>query len=237
MLSRLVSPDARELVLRDVSDLNPELVVWERERNLEALNRECGNLPRLLAGIGAWALAVLGAAGLVLAAWSGTPAVLRVLGLVAGVAVLGVACWLGLAVWRAGRAVVDAYAWWELLPTRLRDGLPPQLDRGPLANAVETRTFMLQGARMVRTGAAALAFLGPFLFLLFATEDSPRFDAFWPSDQGAALLVAVLGLIAVSWTAGVILFGGQWKANLAHSRRDPVQTWILGRTGKLFRGR
>jgi hypothetical protein len=84
----LVSPAARELVFRDVSDLIPEMVVWERERNLKALNRECGNVLRLLAGIGAWALGVIGCACLVLAAWSVAPVALRILGLLAGLVVL-----------------------------------------------------------------------------------------------------------------------------------------------------
>lgn len=234
-MSSLVSSEARELVSRDVDSLDPELVLWERERNLKVLDAECGSPARLLAGIGAWVIGLLGVAGVVLAAWSGIGIGWRVLGLVVGAVLLGLAGWIGRQVWAAGRGVVDAFVWWQLLPTRVSGGLPPPLRSSDLEDAVAARIFMLQGARMVRTAAAALAFLFPFGFLLFATEDSPRFDALWPSGRGGELLVAVLLGIAVSWTAAAITFGGQLRANWAHSQRDPVQSRIFATTEKLFR--
>ncbi|MGH3761698.1 hypothetical protein [Actinophytocola sp.] len=237
MLPGLVSPVARDLVFRDVAQVNAELVIWERERNLETLSRECGSVTRLLVGFLAWALAILGGVGLVLAAWDGVARVSQVLGLVAGLLVLGAALLLGFLVWRTGRAVVDAYCWWELLPSRLRDELSPQLRATTLSDIVETRIFMLRGPRLVRTIVASAAFLGPFVLLLLATEDSPRFDALWPSGQGPALLVAVLVAFAACWTVGAVVLGGQVRANWAQSQRDPVQSWILATTGRLFRGR
>jgi hypothetical protein len=231
----LVSSGARELVSRDLGSLDPELVLWERERNLKVLDAECGSPVRLLAGVGAWALGLLGAAGLVLAAWSGISIGWRILGLAAGGVLLAAAVLLGRQVWEAGRRVVDAFVWWQLLPTRVSGGLPPQLRSSGLEDAVAARIFMLQGARMVRTIAAALAFLAPLAFLLFATEDSPRFDALWPAGRGGELLLAMLLVLAVSWTAAAITFGGQLRANWAHSQRDPVQSKIFATTGKLFR--
>lgn len=234
MHSALVSPRARELVLGASTD-DPQVAVWRRERNLSVLERECGSVRRLAAGIGAWACGVLGVGSMSLSVWHGVSGIVRVLALGAGVAALLLAALLGRRVWQAGRAVVDAYVWWELLPQRLPGGPPPSSGEA-LTAAVETRTFMLRGPRLLRTGLASLAFLAPFVLLLFATQDSPRFDALWPADQDAALLVAVIGAAVASWSAGVVVFGGQFRANLAHSQRDPVQNAIVAAVSRLARG-
>ena len=136
----LVSPDARDLVFRDVSGLAPEEAMWERDPNLRRLERECGSVPRLLVGVGAWLLTELGVAGLTLAAMHGLPVAVRVLGPAVGTAPLALGALLGLRVARAGRAVVDARCSWQLAPERAR--IPaPALGLDSIGTMLETRVF------------------------------------------------------------------------------------------------
>lgn len=201
----------------------------ERRRALQVLGAECDSWVRLGAGLLTWLVGVGGTGGLTLAAWHGAPVALRVLGLMVCLVLLGLAARQGRRIWRAGRQVVDAFCWWTLLPERLPGGGEgvPDWGASPMADRLHAQVFIYQGWRPLRILVAVLAFLHPLALLSTATTASPRFDAFWPAGQGGALAVAVLLLIAIGWTGGVVIMGGQWRANLASSRRDPMQRGIL----------
>ena len=203
----------------------------QRSRAIKVLGGESTSALRAAVGTGAWLVGLAGVAALSYAAWHGGSGALRLVSAVVGVAAVAGSVVLGRQVWQAGRRVVDAFCWWTLLPERLPHGGAGVDDwrANPVGDAVEARIFMLQGGRMVRVGLAVVAFLAPLAFLQQATAGSPRMPETWPSDQTAALLVAVLGSVAISWLAGVLTFGGQVRANSAHARRDPVSRSIKRR--------
>jgi len=232
----LIGSAARELVHEDRAEVplaQQQLRIWERARNLKTLERECDSWVRLGAGVLAWALGVAGAAGGALGLWQGAGGGARSLGLVAGVLLLAAAAALGLSVWRAGRAVVDAFCWWTLLPARVPDPSGTDWGRGAVYDAAQARLFMFRGMRLVRVVLAALAFLAPLVFLLFATGtgdggQATRFEEpLWPAGQGSSQTVTTLLLFVVSWTAGAITMGGQVRANNANAQRDPVQSAVF----------
>ena len=231
----LVSPEAAEVLSRDVVGLPVEgqqRLMFERNRVLTVLDAECGSLVRLAVGAVAWLLALAGGAGLCAALWHGAAPPLRLLGLVAGALLLLGATVLGARVWRAGRAVVDAFCWWTLLPLRVPDGSGADWGVSRAYDVVMARVFLFDGRRLPRVVVSALAFLAPFVFLLLATGSGGGPDsqatAMWPAGQEAALGVATLVVFVSCWAVGAVVGGGQYRANLAHSRRDPVQAAVLG---------
>ncbi len=232
----LVGEEARAYVEEDLGAVPLEEQAnrtVQRARAVRVLGRETTSPLRAAVGVGAWLVGLVGVAALTYAAWHGGSVALRLVSAVVGVAAVAGSVLLGHQVWRAGRRVVDAFCWWTLLPERLPQGGAGADDwrASPVGDAVEARIFMLQGGRMVRVGLAVVAFLAPLTLLQQATQGSPRLPDTWPSDQTAALLVAVLGSLAISWPAGALTFGGQVRANSAHARRDPVSGWIKRKAG------
>ena len=232
----LVGAEARPYVEEDLGAVPLEEQAnrtVQRARAVRVLGRECTSAARAAAGAGAWLVGLAGVAALSYAAWHGGSTGLRLVSAVVGALAVVASVVLGRQVWQAGRRVVDAFCWWTLLPERLPRGGAGVDDwrANPVGDAVEARIFMLQGGRMVRVGLAVVAFLAPLAFLQQATQGSPRMPETWPSDQTAALLVAVLGSLVISWGAGALTFGGQVRANSAHARRDPVSGWIKRRLG------
>jgi hypothetical protein len=226
----LIGPAAREHVdqaSREVTEEDVQ-VLWSRKRAVDALDAEMASPLRLLAGTGAWLAALAGVAGLTLAAWHDASVVLRAGGLVLGVALLAVGVVLGRTVARAGARVVDAFCWW----TRLVDRFPTATgdDNHAAVEAVAVRAWYLHPRRMVRAGAAALAFLSPFALLSLATQPSRRWDGTWPADETLALTVAVLGVGAAGWYAGIAVFRGIARAGSAQARHDPSTRALTGRS-------
>ncbi|MGH3383082.1 MAG: hypothetical protein ACRDO1_00745 [Nocardioidaceae bacterium] len=229
----LIGDDARAYVERDYDALGSDDLpgqLWERTKALKVLARECDSFARLLSGLAAWALAVAGGALVALAVWNDVNGVLRVVGVVVGVPLVAAAAVLGRRVWQAGRVVVDAFCWWTLLPEKLAGGGAGVEDwrSSPVRDAVAARVFVFQGWRPLRIGLGAVAFLSPAIFFALAVEGGPRYRPTWHEGQTAALWVIGLTLVVAGFAAGVVLMGGQWRANLAHSQRDPVQRKIFG---------
>jgi hypothetical protein len=230
----LVDPPLVPLVRRDLDALDDTGLahaLGERPAALAALERECGSAPRLLAGALAWLAGVLGGAALCLVAWDGASPVVRVLGAVAGAALVAWAWWFGRRVWHAGRDVVAAYATWTTLPERLPGGGAGFHGwRGdPVGDAVAARVLVLQPARFARIAVGALAWLGCLSSFMILVVGGQGYDPTWFGGQRAAL--AIFGLVAsvACGFVGTAAMGGQWRANLAHSQRDPVQRRLLGR--------
>lgn len=167
-------------------------------------------------------------AGLTLAAWHDASVVLRAGGLALGIALLAMGVVLGRTVARAGAWVVDAFCWW----TRLVDRFPTATgdDDHAAVEAVAVRAWYLHPRRMVRAGAAALAFLSPFALLSLAAQPSRRWDGTWPADETLALTVAVLGVGAAGWYAGIAIFRGIARAGSARARHDPSTRALFGRS-------
>lgn len=206
-------------------------LVWERSRALRALERESDSFLRLGAGLAAFALWCLALAGLAAALWDGAAVGVRVVGgLVAAAA--GVAAVLGgLAVWRAGRAVVTAYCWWTLLPERLPEGVAVAGWRDDaVRDVVLARVFVFSGWRPLRIGLGAAAALAPAAFVALAVEGGPRYTPTWHEGQGAALTAVVVGLVIAGLMTAAVVLGGQFRAAAAHSERDPIWRRITGRS-------
>jgi hypothetical protein len=226
----LVGPEAQDFAGRDydaVTDDELPQLLWQRARAIKVLGTESDSWARLAAGLLAWLAAVAGGAGLAVGAWAGAPVALRVLGPVAGAALLAFGTVLGRRVWRAGRAVVNAFCWWTLLPERL-DGGGAGVEgwrASPARDAVEARVFVFQGWRPLRIVLGVLAFFAP---IAWADQLDRGGRAFY-TGQTAALWVFSLVLAVAGVCAGVVVFGGQVRANRAHSQRDPVQRRLLGR--------
>ncbi|MEK6309528.1 MAG: hypothetical protein V4737_10795 [Curtobacterium sp.] len=230
--ARLIGADAREVIAHDVSALSPydaSNALAYRNRRLATLSAESDSFTRLGWGLVAWVLAVVGVLGLAAALWTGAPVGVRVLGLVVAAAGLAAGTALGRDVWLAGRAVVNAFVAWTLLPERLAEGGAGVADwrADPVRDAVRARVFVFEGWRVLRIVAAVAAFLvTPMIGDQLQRTPS---DQQWWAGQTASVTVFVLGLLLVSMTAAVVLMGGQWRANRAHARRDPVQRRLLGR--------
>ncbi|MFJ2977459.1 hypothetical protein ACIPEP_01255 [Curtobacterium sp. NPDC087082] len=230
--NRLIGPDTREVLAYDVSALSPYdalNALAYRNRRLATLSAESDSFARLGWGLLAWGVTVLGVLGLAAALWDGAPAVLRLVGVVVAFAGLGCGALLGRDVWRAGRSVVDAFVAWTLLPERLAQGGAGVADwrADPVRDAVRARVFVFEGWRVLRIVAAVAAFLVTPM-LGDQLQRTPA-DQQWWAGQTASVTVFVLGLLVVSMTVVVVLMGGQWRANRAHARRDPVQRRLLGR--------
>jgi hypothetical protein len=229
----LIGPAAVRFVRHDLEALDDtglRAALGERPAALCVLEQECGSPSRLLAGALAWAAGLGGAAALCLVAWDGAAAVVRVLGAVVGVPLLAWAWWFGRRVWHAGRDVVAAYAAWMTLPERLPGGGAgvPGWRAAPMADAVATRTFVLQPARFLRIAIGALAWLACISSFMILVVGGQGYDPTWFGGQRGALAIFGLGAAVASGFVGTAAMGGQWRANLAHSQRDPVQRRILG---------
>lgn len=228
----LIGDDARDVLAQDVTRLSPydaQNALAYRNRRLATLSAESDSFVRLGWGLLAWAVAVVGLLGAAAAVWAGLAVPVRVVGAVVAVAGLGVGVVLGRDVWLAGRAVVDGFVAWTLLPERLAQGGAgvPDWRAEPVRDAVRARVFVFEGWRTLRIVVAVAAFLvGPMVG--DQLQRTPAEDAWW-SGQPAAVAVFIVGLLAVSLTATVVLMGGQWRANRAHSQRDPIQRKLLGR--------
>ncbi|WP_439690441.1 hypothetical protein ACRQ4C_05765 [Curtobacterium sp. SP.BCp] len=113
-----------------------------------------------------------------------------------------------------------------LLPGRLAHGGAgvPAWRAEPVRDAVRARVFVFEGWRTLRMAVAAFL-VGPMVG--DQLQRTPAEDAWW-SGQTAAVAVFIVGLLAVSLTA-TVLMGAQWRANRAHSQRDPIQRKLLGR--------
>lgn len=225
----LIGREARALVARDVDAIAPEeLPLWERARSLTILRRECDSWTRLAAGVAAWLAAVMGVAALATVVSHDAPWWLRVAALLAGALVLGFAVPTGLAAWRAGRRVVDAYCWWTLLPERMPGGGAgvEQWRADPLRDAVEARTFVFEGARVVRIGASAVSALAPLTFL-DVLDRGPR--PTWWDGETLALTLFSIGFVAIGLGTAAVVIWGQFRAARAATERDPVQRWLLRR--------
>jgi hypothetical protein len=228
----LVGEEARDLVDRDYAAIDSEnLPLWERDRALKVLGRECDSFPRLGAGLLAWVLGVGTAAGLAVAVANDVPLWGRALALVAGAALAVVALSLGRRAWKAGRRVVDAFCWWTLLPERMPGGGAgvEGWRASPVRDAVQARVFVFEGWRVLRTALGSLAFLTPFAVLALL-QGGPRYESpTWVGEQTLAVTVFLLALAAVSFAAGGIVLWGQYRAARAHAERDPIQRWIFRR--------
>jgi hypothetical protein len=203
--------------------------LWERSRATKALDAELSSPQRLGAGVGCWLLGVAGVAALAAAAWHGSPAALRVVALVAGTALVVGAFVASRPVVAAGRRVVSAFCWWQLLPRLVadQDGGAADWGTGGVERAVDTRAWYLHPRRLALVGLMAGAFLAPLALLRIATSDYSARP--WPEDQSLSLTVAVLGGIVVSWYAGGALFRSMSRAGSAQGQKDPVTQRLLGR--------
>jgi hypothetical protein len=231
---RLVSARARPHVQVAESALASEdptggAPLWDRSRAVAALDPELSSPVRLGAGVVVWLLGVAGVASLAAAAWHGQPLALRLLLLVVGPGLLVGAALLGRVVVGAGRRVVAAYSWWQVLPRLVaeREGTTTDWGASDLENAIETRAWILHPRRFLLGALAAGAFLAPLVLLDIAT--SRHSARHWPEDQTLSLTVAVLGGLAVSWRAGCALFRTLSRAASAQGRKDPVTRRLLGR--------
>ena len=231
---RLISPAALPHVVRAESALASDdptggAPLWDRSRAIATLDPELSSPVRLGAGLVAWLLGVGGVAGLAAAAWHGHPLVLTLLLLVAGLGCLVGAVLVGRQVVDAGRRVVAAYSWWQVLPRLVadREGTATDWGASEVENAVETRAWILHPRRFVLGALAAGAFLAPLVLLDTAT--SRHSTHHWPEDQTLSLTVAVLGGLAVSWRAGCALFRTLSRAAGAQGQKDPVTRRLLGR--------
>lgn len=236
----LVSPDARDAITRARSGrasapahLGAHLP--ERARALRVLDAELVAPRRLAAGAAAWAGGVAAGSGGVLAAWEGLPSAARIAGAVLGVVLALGAVRLGRQVRTVGRAVVDAFCWWSVLPRlvahaegRATDWTPGGGTSGVEA-AVEARTWYLHPRRYLAAGLAALGGLAPLILLRLVTDAEGRFADVWPDDQDAALLVAFVGLAVPSWYAAAALFRTTSRAGSAQAQKDPVTQRLLRR--------
>ncbi len=234
MTDPLIGAEARPLVERDLASLTPDesaRALFERSSALRVLAKEGDSFVRLGAGVAAWTAGVVAGAGLATALWTDAPAWLRVLAPVVGLVLGVVAVRLGIAAWKAGRRVVDAYCDWTLLPERLPDGGAGVDDwrASPVLDAVEARLFLLQGWRPVRLVVAVVSILSPLAFIVLALEGGPRYQPTWQDGQGPAVTVFVVCLAVAGVTAGAIVFWGLFRTNRAHAERDPVQRRLLGR--------
>jgi hypothetical protein len=228
----LVGGAAREYVVAADTPVGAfDAPLWQRSRALRALTAEADSFSRLGAGLLAWLVGVGATACLGAAFWHGAPAVVRVPAAVGAVLLAYAAARIGRTTWLSGRAVVDAYSWWTLLPERVPGGGAGVEDwrARPVRDAVQARVWVFQGWRPLRIGLAALAFLSPFAFLALGVEGGPRYQPTWDEGQGTTVLVVTLGLLVTGWVAGATVLWGQFRMSRAHAERDPIQRWILRR--------
>lgn len=229
--NRLIGEEAREFVDRDYDAIPTDsLPIWERPKALRVLGKECDSFVRLGAGLTAWIVGAAGGAALAAVVWSGAPIWVRGIALIVAIPLLLGGALLGRMVWQEGRRVVDAFCWWTLLPERMPAGGSGVEDwrAAPVRDAVEARVFIFQGWRPLRIVLCAMSFLAPFVFLR-AMQPGSRFHSTWQQSQEASITVFVLILAVVGISAGVVTFGGQHRANRAHSERDPIQRRLLRR--------
>lgn len=229
MSSALIGEPARALVERDYDSIPPdELPLWERAQALKVLGRESDSWTRIAAGSAAWLGGVASAAALAVVVSRDAPMWFRAACLLVGL-VLGFVSWrVGVAVWREGRRVVDAFCWWTLLPERMPGG-GAGVDgwrASPAMDATAARVFVFDGLRVVRIVLAALSAFVPLVFF-DSLDRGPRFG--WYDGEGLALTVFSLALLAIGLGTACVLLWGQYRAARAHAERDPIQRWILRR--------
>ncbi|MWB98272.1 hypothetical protein [Agromyces seonyuensis] len=209
MTFRFLLPESRPLVDVDYPDGPGNLPQQTR-----ALRRDYGRASRLFVGIGATlgfgiALLVLGGA-LDLVATGGA-----LLGVPFGLVGLGgavVTGWLLLGLHRSGRRLARALA------SRYRSTYGPE-HRGGLGDAGLARYFVFEPFLFWRIALASITLLGAIMLLSIA--------GFMPEQSAAGrLLSGAYGLVLL--VAGCGLFGGTFRVNAAHSRRDPVQRRLWG---------
>ena len=80
----------------------------------------------------------------------------------------------------------------------------------------------------MRLVLSVMSFFAPLAFLT-ATDPASRFYLTSQQSQRASITVFVLALAVVGIAAGIFTFGGIFRANRAHSERDPIQRWLLRR--------
>lgn len=228
----LVSPQAQAFIdsATDVPEERLPELMWQRARAVKVLDAELASPARVSVGLACWLLALVGGAGLVVATWHGAPWLLRVVGVVVAVALLGPAFRWGRTVRRAGRRVVDAFTWWTLLPDRLPEGRPNQRGGSAMVEAAQARAWYLHPRRLGRATVASLAFLAPLVFLMSMTNEEVRWEWTWPSDQTLALAVAFAAVAVPSWYAGAATASGLARAGSAQGQRDPLTRALVGRS-------
>lgn len=229
--SSLIGAEARRFVERDYASIAPEeLPIWERPGALKILTREGDSLVRISTGFIAWLAGVAGAACLGAVFWNGTPIWFRIVSLLLAIALLFAALSIGRPTWRAGRMVTDAFCWWTLMPEWLPEGGGGVEDwrAARVRDAIDTRLFLFGGWRIPRIVLAVLSIMSPLVFLV-SLQDSPRFHPTWQDGQAASVTVFSIMFAVVAVSAAIFSFGGVFRANRAHSERDPIQRFLLRR--------
>lgn len=228
-IDTFIGPTATEFTDREYAEISAaELPIWERPKALKVLAKESDSFLRLGAGLLAWLMVVIGGFGLAVAVAGGAPLWLRAIGIIAAVPLIAGGVLLGHRVWRAGKRVFDAYCWWMLLPESMSQGGAgvEGWRAAPVRDAIQARVFLFEGWRFAKIVVATFAFMCPILFLA-SLDDGAQMD--WYAGQTLSLTVFAVALIFASFCAGIAMFGGVFRANRAHSERDPVQRKLLRR--------
>lgn len=206
MAFRLVLDDSRPLIDHDASSSPGPL-----SRQIAGLRADYGRASRLLLGIAATlvlCVVIVVVCGLVGALGLASPFV--VIAAPVFLAIGAGASWLLISLHRSGRRLSIALA----------DRLAAAHEGGTsFGDVVLARTFVFEPFVFWRIAAASLALLFGIMLGSMALA---------PTEGGAAIRVAVGAVGVLLIVVGCGVFGGVFRVNRAHARRDPVQRRILG---------
>ncbi|MFF2270868.1 hypothetical protein ACFVTX_01240 [Agromyces sp. NPDC058136] len=206
MAFRLVLDDSRPLLDHDVPSSPGPL-----SRQIAALRADYGRASRLLLGTAAalvLGIAIFVVCGLVGAIGLASP--FAVIAALLFIAIGAGASWLLISLHRSGRRLSIALA----------DRLTAAHEGGDsLGDVILARTFVFEPFVFWRIAAASIALL--FGIMLGSM-------AFAPTEGDAAVRIAVGAIGVLLIVVGCGVFGGVFRVNRAHARRDPVQRRILG---------
>jgi len=197
---------------RPLLETQPDAAPGSLEQQVATLRRDYGRATRLLVGIGVTLVGMLvlfTTAGVVASFGFDSPAI--VILLLPLIALAAAVAWVLVRLHRSGRRLSIALA--ARLRARSEGG------RG-WNDAILARTFIFEPFVFWRIAIAALAVLGGVIFV------SMVFSPGAARDLALAVAFAAIGMLLLAVGCGV--FGGVFRVNLAHSRRDPVQHRILG---------
>ncbi|MFF2276654.1 hypothetical protein [Agromyces sp. NPDC058126] len=206
MAFRLVLDDSRPLLDDDSTDSTAPL-----RRQVDVLRADYGRASRLLLGIAATIVLVVVifiVTGLIVAV--GLENAFAVVFALPFAAIGAAAAWLLVELHRSGRRLSIALA----------DRLTVVHEGGDsIGDVILARTFVFEPFVFWRIAASSLALL--FGIMLGSMAFAPT-----PGDTAIRIAVGAIGALLIVVGCGV--FGGVFRVNRAHARRDPVQRRILG---------
>ncbi|MCK6067511.1 MULTISPECIES: hypothetical protein [Microbacterium] len=193
---------------------------YDATRAVTALRADYERWSRWGMGVLAYALTVVGVFMTLvmtdaLLAWTGPVSAVDMIVIMISVGMSGAGAWLLIRLWRTGRQLAAAAAWWIGLP--FRGGAAAPSARG----WVQARLVNLEPPLFVRLITAALA----FLLAVFGTALLFR-GILEGEDIALAIAAGLVGLISL--VAGCVQAGGVMRIVQGFATADPVWRRVAG---------